>query len=149
MDKSKIEGVGFFAKIAFKAGDIVADYGSKIISVTEAEEIFANGSDYILQVSNSEFLDLHEEEARFINHSCNPNAAFLKEPGKLIALRDIVPGEEVTFDYSANENTYFKMKCLCGETNCRKEIGPYSSLTAEEKLSVENRLTPYLRNSKN
>ena len=54
---------------------------------------------------------------------------------KLIAIRDIHTGEEITYDYStvAGKTNYGKsvrysnlnwsMNCLCGSENCRRQIG--------------------------
>ncbi|GMF25684.1 unnamed protein product [Phytophthora lilii] len=64
--------------------------------------------------------------ARFINHSCDPNCGVEKwdvkgeERCAIFALRDIVAGEELTFDYKFES---FSKACLCGAPNCRKVIG--------------------------
>lgn len=59
----------------------------------------------------------------YLNHSCNPNAYIDVHSLQLIALRDIKPQEEITFDY---ERTELAMKepfaCNCGAANCRKFI---------------------------
>ena len=58
--------------------------------------------------------------ARLINHSCDPNCeAWIT--GKRIfihALRDIHPGEELTFDYGFDIDSYEEHPCLCGRENC-------------------------------
>ncbi|CAJ0929164.1 unnamed protein product, partial [Mesorhabditis belari] len=70
-------------------------------------------------------------ETRFINHSCNPNLV-----NKLVitnkysnydsrigfySMRDIEPGEELTFNYYPErvESKKGRIKCRCGEKNCR------------------------------
>lgn len=56
---------------------------------------------------------------KFLNHSCNPSAG-IKGRVALVALRDMGEGEEVTIDYSTIEGDLrWKMKCACGERNCR------------------------------
>lgn len=58
----------------------------------------------------------------FLNHSCNPNLG-INDRREFIALRDILPGEELTFDYSITEDEVgWYMNCACGEVNCRKVI---------------------------
>ena len=58
----------------------------------------------------------------FFNHSCNPNAG-IKGHLLIVAMRNIKPGEEITFDYAmidSEKEDYFK--CNCGAKNCRKFI---------------------------
>lgn len=77
---------------------------------------------------------------RFINHSCNPNLRIFARVGDhadkhihdlaLFAVRDIVRGDELTFDYvdgqeeiegdAQNARMQGEMtRCLCGSANCR------------------------------
>ncbi len=53
------------------------------------------------------------------NHSCDPNAAFDAE-GMLVALRDIAPNEEITFDYLKHPTpaSPWNFACRCGSSNC-------------------------------
>ncbi len=70
----------------------------------------------------------------FTNHSCDPNTGIrLTDRGMLIlALRDIVAHEELTYDYSTYlNNPYESLHCLCGAANCRGVIGNFSTLPAE------------------
>jgi|SRR3989344_9342414 len=85
---------------------------------------------------------------RYLNHSCNPNAA--RKPGDMfgfVALREIEPGEEITADYSLLEaNPYWKMEqCGCGSTNCRHTVESVSSLPLENLLEHWQRLTPEMQ----
>lgn len=53
----------------------------------------------------------------FMNHSCTPNAEVYH--GALISLKEIKAGEEITFNYNANEDTVScPFICNC----CGKEI---------------------------
>ncbi len=60
-------------------------------------------------------------EARFINHSCEPNCEAVNYDDEEIwieAVRDIEPGEELTYNYGFEEpDEYFP--CFCGSKNCR------------------------------
>ena len=66
-------------------------------------------------------------EARFINHSCDPNCDAVIEEGRIWneAIRDIAPGEELAYDYAyelkerhtaAAKRRY---PCNCGAAVCR------------------------------
>jgi len=53
------------------------------------------------------------------NHSCDPNASF-DEAGVLVAVREIGPGEEITYDYVAHPlpASPWNFKCGCGAKGC-------------------------------
>ena len=67
--------------------------------------------------------------ARFLNHTCDPNLrqfsvwvdnVSLSLPRiAFFAIRDIAPGEELTFDYKYAEGGR-NLACHCGAKNCRK-----------------------------
>lgn len=62
------------------------------------------------------------DHARFVNHSCGAtclSAGFDFE----IAIRDILPGEELTDDYGTL-NLEESFPCLCGAPNCRGSVEP-------------------------
>ncbi len=61
------------------------------------------------------------EDADFVNHSCSPNCG-IKNALKIVAMRDIKPGEEITIDYAMQECSEFRMKCRCGSRDCRKTV---------------------------
>ena len=77
----------------------------------------------------------------FVNHSCDPNCR-LDYPGGgkvfLMALRDIAPGEELSFDYATTTTRAgieafpgWRFNCLCGAANCRGEVGSAEDLPPE------------------
>lgn len=67
-----------------------------------------------------------DDPGSFMNHSCNPNTWWVGE--ELVALRNIFPGEEVTYDYATTDiegiNGQPKLKCFCNDKDCRKTIYP-------------------------
>ena len=59
---------------------------------------------------------------QYINHSCNPNSGFGANR-TLVATREILPGEEITLDYSTTEaDPEWRMQCTCGSPVCRVEL---------------------------
>ena len=62
--------------------------------------------------------------ARYINHSCDPNCKpeqFVSDKKIFIySLRDILPGEELFYDYKFDfESEDKRVPCSCGANNCR------------------------------
>ena len=69
-------------------------------------------------------------DARFINHSCDPNCDAVIEDGRLRieTIRDVMAGEELAYDYAyeleerhtpAAKRRY---PCRCGAAKCRGTI---------------------------
>jgi len=71
-------------------------------------------------------------DARYINHSCAPNceAVYEEEDREIwiVAVRDIEPGEELTYDYGyavemeSWEEARRLYPCRCGAPTCRGTI---------------------------
>ena len=62
----------------------------------------------------------------FINHSCRPTTEFVHDQYgmRFVAVADLVPGDQVTFDYATTESEISQpFQCGCGEPDCRGKIG--------------------------
>ena len=69
-----------------------------------------------------------------INHSCDANTGFVQHDPVLYALRDIAPGEELTWDYSTSiAEAGWSLQCLCGSATCRGVILPFQELSVAEQ----------------
>ena len=72
--------------------------------------------------------------SRFINHSCDPNCEIQKwttgytSSVGVFANRDIVEGEELTFDYQFERIGNTTMPCFCGSSKCRHMLGKSKEL---------------------
>jgi hypothetical protein len=54
-----------------------------------------------------------------VNHSCDPNLGWADE-FTLVAMRDLVPGEELTTDYSlSTDDSTYLLRCHCETYRCR------------------------------
>jgi len=86
------------------------------------------------QVDDDTFLGYHPdmpvvyEEIMdyYVNHSCDGNGWY-EGDDLLVALRDIKPGEEITYDYALTENRSDWVlaggnRCLCGSALCRNRV---------------------------
>jgi SET domain-containing protein len=63
------------------------------------------------------------EGCMYFNHSCDPNCGFQALDSSLVvAIRDIQPGEELTYDYQCMDTEpsfYDGIKCCCRSFKCR------------------------------
>lgn len=67
------------------------------------------------------------EVSDFTNHSCDPTTVFDNSSGTMIALRDLHPGDEITYDYATSETTPWPwlrdgFPCACGSKICRGRV---------------------------
>jgi SET domain-containing protein len=106
LDKSTIAGVGLFANQDIQKGERIWQMRSistfKITpsqydNLSKLEQDFIQNTDYYW-IDNDDNYMIPIDDARFINHSCDPNIVDLDE-NTCIASRDIKNGEELTADY--------------------------------------------------
>ncbi len=121
-------GKGLFALEKIHKGELIIDFtkgSGKFITVKEADKLYEEGNDYMIQVDNDLiFASTNQEELEcvdFLNHSCDPNCG-INGTLKIVTMKDIEPKEEITFDYAMSESSEYKMKCCCKSLNCRKII---------------------------
>lgn len=134
---SVIVGKGAFAVRPIKKGERLIEYTGERISHEEADRRYDDESmdehhTFLFTVSSRTVIDATNEgnDARFINHSCDPNceAEIIRGRVWISAIRDIPEGEELHYDYAyersgdeteAEERMY---RCLCGTARCRGSI---------------------------
>ncbi|HEX8495406.1 MAG TPA: SET domain-containing protein-lysine N-methyltransferase [Pyrinomonadaceae bacterium] len=124
--KSRINGKGCFATILFPRRKKIADYTGERITDAEANRraarrrilrICALDEDWSIDGSRG------GNGTHYINHSCEPNCFMKILHGHIqfYALRDILPGEEITLDYISTLHSDEK-RCHCRAAKCRGTI---------------------------
>jgi len=101
--KSRIAGKGLFTAQFIKKDTDIVRYVGERISKQESTRRLALGNVYIFTFNDRWDIDgkVLRNTARYINHSCNPNCEAQKTYRSIwiMALRDILAGEELTFNY--------------------------------------------------
>lgn len=124
--KSAISGKGCFTTRFFRRGCKVAEYQGERVSRREAKHR-TEGRRIIRCVAIDEYWSIDASRignpTAFLNHSCRPNVRLKMRYGHLefYALRDILPGEEITLDYEYSQHSDSK-RCTCGVPECRGTI---------------------------
>jgi SET domain-containing protein len=124
--KSNIDNRGVYAAQNIKEGKIIIYYKGKIITKKETEKNPKYDNDkaiYLFNLNSRYDLDgdFENNDARLINHTCNPNCEVAGKGLKLwiFALRDIKKGEELSYDYGFGFDEDFKQfPCKCRAKNC-------------------------------
>ncbi|XP_044017299.1 variant-silencing SET domain-containing protein isoform X2 [Aphidius gifuensis] len=142
MTESK--GWGIKTKSPIENGNFILEYVGEVVSEREFKSRmatkYANDTHhYCLHLDGGLVIDGHRMggDGRFVNHSCEPNCEMQKwsvhglPRMALFALRDIKPGEELTYDYNfALFNPSEGQECRCGSDICRGVIGGKSQRVA-------------------
>lgn len=119
---SPIAGKGAFAMQPIAKDETIVEYVGERISKEESNRRCEEGNPYVFQLDDEWDLDgnVPDNPARFFNHSCEPNCEAVDDEGRifLVALRDIRPGEELTFNYGYSLADYQDNPCGCGARGC-------------------------------
>lgn len=132
LGRSGLHGYGLFAKGPIAGGSRIIEYVGELITKPEAErrevrrlERLAAGGDgcvYIFELNKRHDIDgrVPWNPARRINHSCAPNCEVDIFRGHIwiTALRDLAAGEELTYDYSFDYDSWRDHRCRCGAKGC-------------------------------
>lgn len=134
---SPIQGRGAFALRRIRKGTRLIEYVGEHISHDEADRRYDEDGmkrhhTFLFTLNRKTVIDaaVDGNEARFINHSCDPNCEAVIEDGHIYieSIRTIQPGAELLYDYQydrapdADETDEAKYPCRCGSANCRGTI---------------------------
>uniref|UniRef100_A0A665WY19 Histone-lysine N-methyltransferase ASH1L-like n=1 Tax=Echeneis naucrates TaxID=173247 RepID=A0A665WY19_ECHNA len=131
------KGWGIRTKEPLRSGQFIIEYLGEVVSEQEfrsrmMEQYYSHSGHYCLNLDSGMVIDSYRmgNEARFINHSCEPNCEMQKWSVNgvyrigLFALKDITSGTELTYDYNFHSfNTEEQQVCKCGSESCRGIIG--------------------------
>lgn len=108
LKETEKKGIGLFAKEKINKGDVVWLFNKVVDLIIKPDKIdfyfvpdvlFEFMDTYSTNIPNDDRVLLCCDNARFINHSFEPNIKSLGALKENIALRDINPDEELTINY--------------------------------------------------
>jgi uncharacterized protein len=123
-------GLGLFATEPIKKKTAIVRYTGTRITQEEAVRRENRGAKYLFEINTRWVIDgaSRRNVARYANHSCRPNAEANIIKGKIIlkSIKNIKPGDEITYDYGRN---YFKhilmpIGCRCVKCHTAKRKDP-------------------------
>ena len=132
--RSKIHGVGVVATRRIRAGRMLIPYLGQSLTRAEVRARYMDDDlddphTFLFHLGGNRYIDagVGGNDARFINHSCDPNCEPDLSDGVIWirAIKNIQPGVELTYDYSleiekramrSRRNHY---ACSCGAVRCR------------------------------
>jgi hypothetical protein len=129
-----MHGLGAFALRRIRKGTRIIEYLGERVSHQEADRRYeskdaSDNHTFLFIVDSKTVIDagVDGNDARFINHSCNPNCESVIEHRRVFieATRTIEPGEELSYDYQIQRedgdppNIDEIFACRCGFPQCR------------------------------
>jgi len=131
---SRIHGRGVFAARNIPEDTCIIEYHGKRITDDEASERGSSDPNnpfhtFFFSLEDGKLIDGGDNgnDARWINHACEPNCEAREEDGRVFihALRDIKRGEELNYDYGLiiegrhTKKLKASYACHCGAKTCR------------------------------
>jgi uncharacterized protein len=127
--ESGVHGHGVYAMESIAKGTRIIEYTGQRVSWEGAPNEENDPHTFNFGLDNGEVInpEIGGSDARWINHSCDPNCEAIEEDDRIFidALRDIQPGEELFYDYALEidepitEESKKKFACHCHSPNCR------------------------------
>ncbi len=135
--ESPIQGTGAFATRRIPAGVRLIEYAGERLTPAQADARYPDVEGerhhtFLFAIDDDVVIDaaVDGNDARWINHSCDPNCDAVIEDGRIWieTIRDVAVGEELAYDYAyvLEERHTPKAKkrfpCYCGAERCRGTI---------------------------
>jgi len=118
-------GFGLFATKVIRKGSFIVRYTGRKLPTRLADEL---ANKYLFEINSRWTIDGSSRRniARYINHSCRPNAETDVKKHKIIvtAIKTIQPGQEITYNYGRDYfNAYIKAGgCRCTACHAKRLV---------------------------
>lgn len=134
--RSRIQGRGAFAIRPIRKGQRVDEYVGQKITHEEADRRYDDNNGrhhtFLFVLDDDTVLDARYggSDARYLNHSCDPNCESVIENGRvwIKAIKAITPETELVYDYRFDWQDEYEPEdiryyaCRCGAPKCRGTI---------------------------
>lgn len=134
---SPFQGLGVFATERIAAGVRLIEYAGERLTPAEADERYPDVAGerhhtFLFAIDDDIVIDaaVGGNDARLINHSCDPNCDAVIDDGRIWieTIRVVESGVELTYDYAYvlderhSPAAKRRFPCHCGATTCRGTI---------------------------
>jgi len=120
--RSKIHNLGAYATRDIRKGTCIIEYIGRPLTKKKAQKELEDSNGYVFTINKHFDIDGSVEwnPARFINHSCDPNAEsdVIDDRVWISAIKNIKKGEEVSYNYNYDLEDAFDNPCNCGTKSC-------------------------------
>jgi len=133
-------GLGMFACVPIKRGQFIIRYNGRKLTTEQADRL---DNRYLFEVNARWTIDgsNRRNRARYINHACRPNAEvyFVKHVIKIRAIKNIKPGDEITYHYGRDYFDSFIKGVGCKCRACAKKAAKIRSERRRQRKRAQSR----------
>ena len=139
------KGHGVFAVEPIRANEAIVAFGGYSVTRATLDSMPELRRQHSMQIDDDLFLaSPGGEPGDMVNHSCQPNCG-IRGSIVVVAMRDIEPGEELTFDYAMSDSQdYDEFICACGAPECRGIVTGSDWLRPELQQRYRGYFSSYL-----
>lgn len=146
MIRAGAAGYGCIATAPIPAGTAVATFGGVACDLAGLRLLGDERRSRSIQIDDDRFLagPPEREPGDAVNHSCAPNC-LPRGAAQIVAMRDISPGEMLTFDYGTTDGSdYDEFGCECGVPDCRGRVTGRDWRRTDVRARHGRAFSPYL-----
>jgi SET domain-containing protein len=129
-----------FACVPIKRGQFIIRYNGRKLTTEQADRL---DNRYLFEVNARWTIDgsNRRNRARYINHACRPNAEvyFVKHVIKIRAIKNIKPGDEITYHYGRDYFDSFIKGVGCKCRACAKKAAKIRSERRRQRKRAQSR----------
>ena len=135
--RSKIHADGVYTTRPIRKRSIIAEYTGPRLTGAQADDLYEHSPrTYLFGLTDGEQVIDGDGIAAFINHSCDPNCEAEEVRGRVFirAIRNIVRGEELVYDYNLYDgDPNDRAPCFCRTGRCRGSMYSEAELAKRKK----------------
>ena len=119
-------GLGLFATAPIKKRAFIVEYKGRKLTTEQADVLEARGNRYLYEINSRWTIDgtTRRNLGRYANHSCRPNAKARTVGHKVFlrAIKNIKPGDEITYNYGRDYflNVITPRGCKCDKCRAKR-----------------------------
>ena len=135
---SPIHAAGVFALERIPAGTRILEYTGERLAHEDADKLYEERPyTYLFGVGDGSNVIDGYGTAMYVNHCCDPNCETEEDEDNrvwIVAMRDIDPGEELTYDYFLYDGEGDAC-CTCGSPHCRGTMYSRKEMAKRKRTS--------------
>jgi uncharacterized protein len=119
-------GLGLFATAPINKRAFIVEYKGRKLTTEQADVLEARGNRYLYEINSRWTIDgtTRRNLGRYANHSCRPNAKARTVGHKVFlrAIKNIKPGDEITYNYGRDYflNVITPRGCKCDKCRAKR-----------------------------
>jgi len=136
---SAIHAAGCYTLDPIRKGQRIVEYDGPRMSKEVADGRYADRYvTYLFGYGEGDMVIDGFGAAMFMNHCCEPNCETEEEEERIfvVALRDIVAGEELVYEYNLYDSDEATQDCYCGTKSCRGTMFAEAELERRRALAA-------------